>query len=90
MSNNNLLDCYTIFFLLDCPLLQPGIGALASSRDTAFGTVATFSCPMGQEFATGKAKITTTCLPSGNWSITYIPKCQGKFNVYSASKDTSS
>lgn len=63
-------------FSADCPQLQPGAGALASNRDTAFGTVITFSCPMGQEFATGKPKITTTCLPSGNWSITYIPKCQ--------------
>ena len=62
--------------LLDCPPLQPGEGALASSRDTAFGTVVTFSCPLGQEFATGKPKITTECLPGGNWSITYIPKCQ--------------
>ena len=64
------------FFSLDCPPLQPGVGAMASSRDTAFGTVVTFSCPLGQEFATGKNKITTECLPSGNWSITYIPKCQ--------------
>lgn len=36
----------------------------------------TFSCPLGQEFATGKSKIITECLPSGNWSVTYIPKCQ--------------
>lgn len=50
---------------------------MASSRDTAFGAVVTFSCPIGQEFATGKSKLTTQCLPGGNWSITYIPKCQG-------------
>ncbi|EZA50646.1 Sushi, von Willebrand factor type A, EGF and pentraxin domain-containing protein [Ooceraea biroi] len=63
-------------FSADCPPLQPGDGALASSRDTAFGTVVTFSCPLGQEFATGKSRISTECLPGGNWSITYIPKCQ--------------
>lgn len=61
---------------LDCPPLHPGEGALASNRDTAFGTTVTFSCLLGQEFATGKAKISTTCLPGGNWSVTYIPKCQ--------------
>ncbi|CAG9836717.1 unnamed protein product [Diabrotica balteata] len=63
-------------FSADCPPLQPGIGALASSRDTAFGTIITFSCPTGQEFATGRNRITTQCLPGGNWSISYIPKCQ--------------
>ncbi|XP_054265760.1 uncharacterized protein LOC128988471 [Macrosteles quadrilineatus] len=60
----------------DCPVLRPGEGALASNRDTAFGTVVVFTCPVGQEFATGTAKITTECLPGGNWSISYIPKCQ--------------
>ncbi|KAF7987305.1 hypothetical protein HCN44_003067 [Aphidius gifuensis] len=63
-------------FSSDCPVLTAGDGALASSRDTAFGTIVTFSCPLGQEFATGKTKILTECLPGGNWSITYIPKCQ--------------
>ncbi|TMW39648.1 hypothetical protein DOY81_015274, partial [Sarcophaga bullata] len=64
-------------FSADCPELQPGIGALASSRDTAFGTVVTFTCPIGQEFATGKSKIVTECMKGGNWSVSYIPKCQG-------------
>lgn len=53
------------------------MGALASSRDTAFGTVVAFTCPIGQEFATGKQKILTECLKGGVWSIDYIPKCQG-------------
>lgn len=70
----------TIFFLnlrqADCPDLKPGTGALASSRDTAFGTMITFTCPVGQEFATGKNKIQTVCMKGGNWSIEYIPKCQ--------------
>lgn len=68
-----------LFFImfLDCPPLKPGIGALASNRDTAFGTTITFSCPIGQEFATGKARITTKCLDGGKWSTTYIPSCQG-------------
>lgn len=65
-----------MFVLKDCPQLLPGIGALASSRDTAFGTIITFTCPTGQEFATGKNRITTQCMPGGNWSINYIPNCQ--------------
>lgn len=63
-------------FSADCSDLKPGIGALASSRDTAFGTVVTFTCPVGQEFATGKIKISTICQPGGDWSTEYIPKCQ--------------
>lgn len=70
------------FLLIDCPTLKPGEGALESNRDTAFGTTVTFSCPVGQEFATGKSKITTECLISGNWSVSYIPKCQGQANYY--------
>lgn len=65
-------------FSADCPELQPGIGALASSRDTAFGTLVSFTCPIGQEFATGKTRLVTECLPGGNWSVSYIPKCQGE------------
>ncbi|XP_050541159.1 sushi, von Willebrand factor type A, EGF and pentraxin domain-containing protein 1 [Daktulosphaira vitifoliae] len=63
-------------FSADCPPLKPGEGALESNRDTAFGTVVMFTCPVGQEFATGKSKITTECLIGGNWSVSYIPKCQ--------------
>lgn len=63
-------------FSADCPDLRPGEGALASSRDTAFGTVVQFTCPVGQEFATGKTKIQTVCEKGGKWSISYIPKCQ--------------
>lgn len=66
-------------FSADCPELKPGLGALASSRDTAFGTVVTYSCPVGQEFATGKNKIVTECMKGGNWSMSYIPSCQGKY-----------
>lgn len=60
----------------DCPDLKPGTGALASNRDTAFGTKVAFSCPIGQEFATGKNKIETVCQKGGVWSLDYIPKCQ--------------
>lgn len=63
-------------FSADCPDLKPGIGALASNRDTAFETTVSFTCPIGQEFATGKNRITTVCQKGGNWSIDYIPKCQ--------------
>ncbi|XP_055387901.1 uncharacterized protein LOC129616312 isoform X2 [Condylostylus longicornis] len=63
-------------FSADCPNLKPGMGALASSRDTAFGTIIVFTCPIGQEFATGKNKIITECQKGGKWSVDYIPKCQ--------------
>lgn len=61
----------------DCPVLRPGKGALASNRDIAFGTQVTFTCPTGQEFATGQQKIVTECQPGGQWSVDYIPDCQG-------------
>lgn len=67
---------FSATFSADCPDLKPGLGALASSRDTAFGTNVIFSCPAGQEFATGKHKIQTVCRKGGKWSIDYIPKCQ--------------
>lgn len=68
-------------FSADCPDLKPGVGALASNRDTAFETNVAFSCPLGQEFATGKAKLTTVCQKGGTWSVDYIPKCQGKIII---------
>lgn len=67
---------WSAVFSADCPDLVPGVGALASSRDTAFGTTITFTCPVGQEFATGKNKIETSCMLGGNWSVQYVPKCQ--------------
>ena len=66
-------------YILDCELLTPGLGAIASSRDTFFGTKVTFRCPIGQEFANGKLAIDTTCMRGGKWSLTYIPKCQGRW-----------
>lgn len=67
---------FSATFSADCPDLKSGLGALASSRDTAFGTNVIFSCPAGQEFATGKHKIQTVCQKGGKWSVDYIPKCQ--------------
>lgn len=69
---------WSAVFSADCPTLKPGLGAIASNLDTAFGTVVTFSCPLGQEFATGKSKIVTECVSGGFWNIDYIPNCQGK------------
>ncbi|KAK7873875.1 hypothetical protein R5R35_005737 [Gryllus longicercus] len=63
-------------FSADCPKLVPGIGAKGSTLDTMFGTTVTFTCPVGQEFATGRPRITTECMLGGNWSVTYIPPCQ--------------
>lgn len=67
---------FSATFSADCPDLKPGAGALASNRDTAFGTHVQFTCPLGQEFATGKNKIATVCQKGGAWSLDYIPKCQ--------------
>lgn len=71
---------WSAVFSADCPTLKPGIGAIASNLDTAFGTVVTFSCPLGQEFATGKTKIVSECVSGGFWNIDYIPNCQGNNN----------
>lgn len=62
----------------DCPKLNAGQGAIASSRDTSFGSVVTYTCPVGQEFANNKTSIVTKCMPGGSWSEDYIPNCQGK------------
>jgi hypothetical protein len=64
-------------FSADCPELRSGARALASNRDTAFETKVAFTCPIGQEFATGKNKILTECQKGGKWSVDYIPNCQG-------------
>ena len=63
-------------FSADCPQLQVGENAIASNRNTIFGTTVTLTCSEGQEFATGVTKIVTECLPGGKWSTSYIPKCQ--------------
>ncbi|XP_045614794.2 uncharacterized protein uif isoform X1 [Procambarus clarkii] len=63
-------------FSADCPMLTAGEGAIASSRDTSFGSIVTYTCPVGQEFANNKTAIVTTCMPGGTWSTDYIPKCQ--------------
>lgn len=62
----------------DCPMLNAGVGAIASSRDTSFDSVVTYTCPVGQEFANNKTSIVTKCMPGGAWSIDYIPDCQGE------------
>ncbi|XP_042883171.1 sushi, von Willebrand factor type A, EGF and pentraxin domain-containing protein 1-like isoform X2 [Penaeus japonicus] len=63
-------------FSADCPKLNAGQGAIASSRDTSFGSVVTYTCPVGQEFANNKTSIVTKCMPGGSWSEDYIPNCQ--------------
>ena len=63
-------------FSADCPRLPVGPNAIASGSETVFGTKITIVCPAGLEFATGVSTIVTECLPGGNWSTGYIPKCQ--------------
>ncbi|XP_013781236.1 uncharacterized protein LOC106465521 [Limulus polyphemus] len=66
-------------FSADCPHLAVGEGALASTRDTAFGTKVTFTCPIGHEFDNGEAKIETRCMQGGHWSTGPIPGCQERY-----------
>ena len=49
---------------------------VTTSSATVFGSRVRFTCPEGQVFATGVEVIDTTCLPGGEWSQSYIPKCQ--------------
>lgn len=45
---------FSAIYSADCPDIVAGTGAIASSRDTTFGSVVSFTCPAGQVFATGK------------------------------------
>ncbi|CAL4150116.1 unnamed protein product [Meganyctiphanes norvegica] len=63
-------------FSADCPVLMAGASAIASSRDTSFGSVVEYTCPRGQRFATNKTSIVTSCMLGGTWSVNYIPACQ--------------
>ena len=67
---------WSAIFSADCPRLPVGANAMASGSETVFGTKITVVCPAGLEFATGVSTVVTQCLPGGNWSIAYIPKCQ--------------
>ncbi|XP_076318247.1 uncharacterized protein LOC143229580 isoform X1 [Tachypleus tridentatus] len=66
-------------FSADCPQLQVGEGAFASTRDTAFGAKVTYTCPIGQEFSNGETKIVAQCMQGGHWSTGYIPSCQERY-----------
>ena len=67
---------FSAIYSADCPQLDAGKGAIASSVETTFGSVVLFSCPFGQVFATGVSEIRTSCQLGGEWSQTYIPACQ--------------
>ena len=52
-------------------------GAIPLSEiQTVFESEVRFVCPEGQIFATGVREINTRCMPGGQWSTAYIPKCQ--------------
>ena len=67
---------FSAIYSADCPPLEAGAGAIASSVDTLFGSVVQFTCPIGQVFATGVPEIRTECRLGGQWSQSYIPACQ--------------
>jgi hypothetical protein len=66
---------FSIVFSADCPVLQPGAGAIMSSTDTTFDAVVGFSCPAGHLFATGVKEMQSRCQPGGEWDNDYIPAC---------------
>ena len=48
---------FSALYSADCPPLEAGAGAIGSGLETTFGSVAEFSCPLGQVFATGVSEI---------------------------------
>jgi len=66
-------------FSADCAPLKIGRNAIASARGSMFGSRVTFTCPIGQEFSTGVAKLDTECLMGGKWSLDTIPNCQERY-----------
>ncbi|KAG1655606.1 Fibropellin-1 [Nymphon striatum] len=66
-------------FSADCPEIKSGQGAISSSRDTSFGAMVKFTCPLGQEFKLGGTEIMTECLKGGKWSVNAIPDCQERY-----------
>ncbi|XP_018027289.2 sushi, von Willebrand factor type A, EGF and pentraxin domain-containing protein 1, partial [Hyalella azteca] len=63
-------------FSADCHQLRIGEGAIASSRETAFDSVITYSCARGHQFANNRSTIVSRCNLGGMWSEDYIPACQ--------------
>lgn len=75
----NAAEGWKAKFSADCPPLRVGSGAVASSRDTTFGSVVTYVCPPGQEFSNGQVRMVSVCMDGGQWNVTKIPKCQVRY-----------
>ena len=58
-DSNDAAAGFSAIYSADCPPLEAGAGAIASSRDTTFGSVVQFTCPLGQLLATGVTEIRT-------------------------------
>ena len=58
-DSNEAAAGFSAIYSADCPPLEAGAGAIASSRDTTFGSVVQFTCPLGQLLATGVTEIRT-------------------------------
>ena len=66
---------YYYYYFYNLYILFAGAIPL-SEIQTVFESEVRFVCPEGQIFATGVREINTRCMPGGQWSTAYIPKCQ--------------
>ena len=65
-DSNDAAAGFSAIYSADCPPLEAGAGAIASSRDTTFGSVVQFTCPLGQLLATGVREIRTEVSRNNN------------------------
>lgn len=70
---------WSLVFSTDCPPLVIGSGAIGSGNERIFGSKHSFNCPLGQQFENGATRLSTECLPGGNWSIRKIPACVPRY-----------
>ena len=66
-DSNDAAAGFSAIYSADCPPLEAGAGAIASSRDTTFGSVVQFTCPLGQLLATGVREIRTEVSRNNNY-----------------------
>ena len=66
-DSNDAAAGFSAIYSADCPPLEAGAGAIASSRDTTFGSVVQFTCPLGQLLATGVREIRTEVSRNNNF-----------------------
>lgn len=76
---------FSATFSADCPPMKLGRNVLVAQgqqvalQAAKFGQQLTYSCPRGQEFATGQSKLHNECLLGGRWSMAKAPNCQERY-----------